>query len=172
MRMVFPSPASGRLMDELATDVGTLVESFFGEATDRGRAARQNRMPVPMDIDETDDAYQVTLDVPGVPIESIAIDVHENTLTISGQRVSGANAKSDEEAAENGSAAENNEGAASTVKRHRRERPSGKFERKLELPLAIESDAVTANLSDGVLVVWLPKADPEKGKRRIPVTKR
>ena len=86
MRMVFPAQTSGRLMDDLATDVGTLVESFFGDVADRSRVPGGGRMAVPMDIDESDDAYWVTLDVPGVATDSVAIDVHEDTLTISGDR--------------------------------------------------------------------------------------
>ena len=174
MRMVFPSPNSTRLMDELASDVGTLVETFFGDAADRSSPSGGRRMAVPLDIEESDDAYLVTLDVPGVAIESIAIDIHEDTLTIAGHRTTGncATGHCSEVAAEGSdeSLAQDDENAAPSLKRLRRERASGRFERKLELPLPVESDAVTAELSEGVLVVRLPKADPEKGKRRIPIS--
>lgn len=152
-------------MDDLATDVGTLVESFFGDVADRGRAAVQRPFAVAMDIDETADAYWVTLDVPGVPIESILIDVHEDTLTIAGQR-----GKVEQSVAED--KPDDDDQPAPTIKHHRRERGVGKFERKVQLPAAVEADAVQAELSDGVLRVELPKADPEKGKRRIPVSRK
>lgn len=157
MRMVFPSQSSGRLMDDLASDVGTLVESFFGDVAERGRASVRTPMAVPMDIDESDDAYLVTLDVPGVALESIAIDVHEDTLTVAGERAEG---NHPEDASSPKAAA-----------KRRRERAQGKFERKVSLPLPVEADSVTAQLADGVLVITLPKADPEKGKRRIPVSR-
>ena len=144
--------------------MSALVESFFGDVADRSRMPGGGGMAVPMDIDESDDAYWVTLDVPGVATDSVAIDVHEDTLTITGDRglakQQDAEPKTDE-----------GEAAAPTLKRLRRERTLGKFERKVQLPLAVEADAVTAELSDGVLVVRLPKADPEKGKRRIPITR-
>ena len=162
MRMVFPSQVSGRLMDDLATDVGTLVESFFGDVADRGRAENRNQMTVPMDIDESDDGYLMSLDVPGVTLEAIEIDFHEDTLTISGVR--GLPEKSESESDEK----------APTEKaptKRRRERVQGKFERKVQFPLPVEPDSITAELSEGVLVIKLAKADPEKGKRRIPVSK-
>ncbi|MCA9136072.1 MAG: Hsp20/alpha crystallin family protein [Planctomycetales bacterium] len=164
MRMVFPTQTSGRLMDDLATDVGTLVESFFGDVTDRSRVPGGGRMAVPMDIDESDDAYLVTLDIPGVDADAVAIDVHEDMLTIAGQR--GVVKKADDKP--------NTDEAGTpppSIKHLRRERTIGKFERKVQLPLAVEADAVTAEISDGVLVVRLPKADPEKGKRRIPISR-
>lgn len=176
MRMVIPSPAAGRLMDDLATDVGTLFESFFGDVGERSRNGEpRGRLFVPMDIDELDDAFVITLDVPGVPLEAIAIDVHEDTLTISGRRGQLEDA-TERVAAETESDAgedrQTGQPAPSVARPRRRERTQGSFERKVQLPLAVEADAVTAELSEGVLQVRLPKADPDKGKRRIPVTKR
>ena len=165
MRMVFPTQPSGRLMDDLATDVGTLVESFFGDVADRGRVQKPSRMAVPMDIDESDDAYLVTLDLPGVSLESIEIDVHEDTLTVAGRRGWPKTADSDQKASDEEKTPE------VAVQRRRSERAIGKFERKVQLPLPVEADAVTAELADGVLVVSLPKADPEKGKRRVPISR-
>ena len=138
MRMVFPSHASGRLMDDLATDVGTLVESFFGDVADRGGPPSRNRMAVPMDIDERDDAYLVTLDVPGVALDSIAIDIHEDTLTVAGQR--DVPEKDVSEKAEHKRVDEDKSEPAA-VKHLRRERAKGKFERKVQLPLPVEPDA-------------------------------
>lgn len=176
MRMVFPSHTSTRMMDELATDVGTLVESFFGDITDRRRPAAGARMNVPMDVDESEDSYLVTMDVPGVSIESISIDVHEDTLTVAGCRgVAESDCKADETTSQDkvseSAAAEGEETSAPALKRLRRERGNGRFERKLELPVSVDVEAVSAELSDGVLVVRLPKADPEKGKRRIPISR-
>ena len=157
MRMVFPSQVSGRLMDDLATDVGTLVESFFGDSTDRARTESRNQLTVPMDIDESEDGYLMWLDVPGVSLESIAIDFHEDTLTISGER--GLPKTSETESVEK------------APSKRRRERAQGKFERKVQFPHPVEPESITAELADGVLVIKLAKADPEKGKRRIPVSK-
>lgn len=40
---------------------------------------------------------------------------------------------------------------------HRQERPHGKFQRTLELPLDVDAAAVEANFQNGVLLVKLPK---------------
>ena len=148
-------------MDDLATDVGTLVENFFGEVGDRARAAN---MAAPMDIDESDDSYRVTLDVPGVSLDSIEIEVHDDTLTIAGSR----------EVTEASEGTDDDEGQtpkSGGFQPRRRERSLGSFERKVRMPDAIEADSITAELADGVLTIALPKANPEKGKRRIPVAR-
>lgn len=144
-------------------DVGTLVESLFSEVAERDEQ-RTRRMPIPMDIDESDDAYLVTLDVPGVSLDSIEIEMHEDTLSISGSRTAV------EEVAGDASADGQVESSPKPTAR-RRERLFGEFGRKIRLPHPVEQDDVSASLSDGVLVITLPKADPDKGKRRIPVSR-
>lgn len=50
----------------------------------------------------------------------------------------------------------------------RRERGTFELARKLALPCRIDADAVRADLTDGVLTIFLPKASEAK-PRRIPV---
>lgn len=184
MRMVLPNATSSRLMDELASDVGTLFDSFFADTPSRKQTSSGGRLSVPMDIEESADQYTVTLDVPGVPLEALEIDVHEDRLRIAGER-------SDHQRATSSSGGEpvdeNSEASADDVspmaeesaaeKTHamtrvlRSERRRGTFERQVQLPLPVEADQVSAELADGVLTVTLPKSDPEQGKRRIPVRK-
>ena len=85
MRMVFPTKRPARLMDELATDVGTFVESFFGDlgqgSSQHQRSGSQHqRMSAPMDVDESADAFWLSLDVPGVKLGDIEIDVHDEII--------------------------------------------------------------------------------------------
>lgn len=169
MRMVFPTHKS-RLMDDLATDVGTLVEGLFGEVAERAEQ-RTRHMPIPMDIDETEEAYVVTLDVPGISLDSIEIEFHEDTLSIGGSRPDPKNGTTS--AVENGNDEGTQDGESEAISRtaRRRERLFGKFGRKVRLPHPIEQEDVSASLTDGVLMITLPKADPEKGKRRIPVSR-
>ena len=172
MRMVFPTHTS-RFMDGLATDVGTLVESLFSEVAECGEE-RTHSMALPMDIDESDDAYLVTLDVPGVSLEAIEIEMHEDTLSISGSRMAeGTEATAETKDAEDVAPSDDQgvEAAASRLTARRRERLFGKFARRVRLPHPVEQDDVSASLNDGVLVITLPKADPNKGKRRIPVSR-
>ena len=166
-------------MDDLDTDVGNLVESFFGDVADRARPPKGRPMTAPMDVQENEDLYLVTMDVPGVPIESIEIDVHEDTLTISGRRgaveaepAADECCSGDECGTEEKSGANETGSTPAAYRTLRRERGNGRFERKIQLPLAVEPDGVSAELDDGVLSVRLPKADPDRGKRRIRVSRR
>ncbi|QDT62144.1 18 kDa heat shock protein [Stieleria bergensis] len=187
MRMVFPTKRPARLMDELATDVGTFVESFFGDlgqgSSQHQRSGSQHqRMSAPMDVHESADAFRLSLDVPGVKLGDIEIDVHDNVLRIAGTRhwqtdsvteppdAEGAKS-SNAEHAEGDVAQAGQPAAEPTMKRLASERSFGGFERKLKFRTALEADQVRAELSDGVLTIHLPKADPQRGRRRVEVQK-
>ena len=183
MRMVFPTKRPTRLMDELATDVGTFVESFFGDfgqscVSGQRSGAQHQRMPVPMDVDESADAFRLSLDVPGVKLDDIEISVHDNVLSVAGTRHWRTDADTDavaESASANAAdgevAADGEQTAEASFKRLASERRSGSFERKLKFRAALDADQVSAELSDGVLTIHLPKADPNHGRRRIEIQK-
>lgn len=174
MRLVFPSHSRTALMDELATDVGSLVESFFGPSDSKSESRGPGQAIVPMDVQENDQQYRVILDVPGVSLEAIEITVHEDTVTIAGNR-GGEAADAAAESPDDSSTAEDNspdsEKKEANFRFLRRERRGGSFQRSLQLPKAIEADEVAAELADGVLVLTLPKADPNKGRRRIAISR-
>lgn len=50
---------------------------------------------------------------------------------------------------------------------HRRERGAGEFERSLELPFAVNSNAVTAKFQNGVLFIKLPKSEEQKAHKIV-----
>lgn len=100
------------------------------------------------DLAETDDAYTIRMDVPGVAREDISVDLHEGTLTVSGSRSS--------EHEERGE------------KTHRVERFHGRFFRSFTLPQAGDGERVSARLADGVLTIEVPKRE-ESRPRRIEV---
>ena len=45
---------------------------------------------------------------------------------------------------------------------HRRERVSGAFDRTLSVPIQIDPDAITAEFGDGVLSLFIPRAESDK----------
>ncbi|MFF2809073.1 Hsp20/alpha crystallin family protein [Streptomyces sp. NPDC058000] len=90
----------------------------------------------PADLHETDAAYVVECELPGIAREDIDVEVGEHEVTVSGEL------KESER-----------EGAL-----RRRGRPTGKFEYRALLPVDVKADEVTASLSDGVLTVTVPKA--------------
>jgi HSP20 family protein len=83
--------------------------------------------------------------VPGMKKESIDISLHDNVLTVSGER------KAEETPA----------GGES----YRAERFYGRFQRTLELPKAVDPERVTASYRAGILTVSLPKTEEAKPRQ-------
>jgi HSP20 family protein len=113
-----------------------LVQGFAG---DRG-------LPVLADIEETEDAYIVDLDLPGVQPGDVDIELEGTALRVTG---------------------EYKERERTGVLR-RTERPIGRFEHLITLPDGIDPDKVEARLADGVLSIKVLKA-PTNRPRRIEV---
>lgn len=98
-----------------------------------------------LDVHESDDAYVIAADVPGVSAENIDIRLQDDVLTISAETQS-------EHREENGN----------TLIQERR---YGKFSRSLRFPVHVKNDAVQADYTDGVLTVTVPKAEEVKPRR-------
>jgi HSP20 family protein len=98
------------------------------------------------DISETDDAYLVEVDLPGVDRADIDVQVHGTDLVVTGE-------------------------IKEKVRERllRRTRRTGHFEFRATLPADIDPDRVEAHLSDGVLRVTVPKASAG-GARHIQIT--
>ncbi len=92
-------------------------------------------------IQETESAYLLSFDLPGVKKEDLKIDVHGRTFTLSGER------KRASETDERG------------FKRF--ECVAGKFTRSFTLPVGVDASKVEAALSEGVLSVIVPKSEAE-----------
>lgn len=95
------------------------------------------------DVEETDDAYLVELEVPGIKRDDLDIEVSGRRLSVRGER---------------------KEKERVGVLR-RRERAVGRFSYELTLPSGIEEDEVEARLDDGVLTIRLPKPERERPRR-------
>lgn len=101
-----------------------------------------------VDLYETDRAYVLTAEVPGLSRDDVHIHVQEGRLTLSGVR---------------------RDRAEACEQYHRVERGHGAFSRTFQMPLAIDVDEITADLKDGVLTVVVPKVD-DPAPRRIVVS--
>jgi HSP20 family protein len=97
-----------------------------------------------IDIDETDDEYIVSTDLPGVKKEDISVECVGNQLTLSAERKY-----------------ESSEGKKSD----RRERFYGSYQRSFTLPTGVDTDKVEASFEDGVLCVRIPKGEQAKSRR-------
>ena len=92
------------------------------------------------DVSEADDAYVVKLDLPGVQKDQVDIQLQDRELVITGEIP---------ETEEDG-------------RPHRRSRRTGRFEFRTYLPGDVNADGVSAQLSDGVLTVTIPKSEAAK----------
>lgn len=107
---------------------------------------RQTQDWVPtVDMWETDDALQYAFDLPGIPKDSIVIEVENGALSISATR----QRKQEVEA----------EGF------RRLERRYGTFSRTVGLPPGVSEDDITATFENGVLEIRVPKPEQPKPKR-------
>lgn len=100
---------------------------------------KQNQLPVVMpatDVFETDENVQILLEVPGVKMEDIDLQIENSTLTVQGE-----------------TSLEVPEG----LKRSFSEFRQRCFRRSFELHHSINSEKVSASLSHGVLKITLPK---------------
>ena len=105
------------------------------------------------DLSETDDAYVIKAELPGVHKDQAHIQLQDRELVITG------------EIAE----PEPQNGDSKQGRRHHSSRRTGRFELRTYLPGDVNADAVTAQLSDGVLTVTVPKSEAAK-PRTIEIT--
>ena len=99
----------------------------------------------PVDIYETDDALVLTAELPGVSKDDVSIEIHNNTLTLRGERKHDAEVKEEHY--------------------HRVERAYGTFQRAFVLPTLVDQEKVQATYHDGILELRLPKVEAAKPRR-------
>lgn len=106
-------------------------------------APRGGQFPL-VNVMESAEGYSVEAELPGIQMENLEVVVKNNELLIRGERLPSREAN---------------------VTYHRRERGLGKFERRVRLPVDVDSEQVSATLRDGVLVITLPKAAEARPKK-------
>ena len=134
-----------REIDDISTRFNQLMSSFMGESATLTGAGMWSTL-APVDIEETDQAYIVDVDLPNVDPQDVDIEMRGEELRITGtfqQR------------------------QRSGVMR-RQLRQVGEFEYQVELPGNIDADQVEATYANGVLSVTVGKAE-ESVPRKIEV---
>jgi HSP20 family protein len=134
----FLAPRWGGLSDEL----GHVFDGFLRPTT---RTGDEKVVPA-LDVAETEVAYEVVVDLPGVANDDIEVTVHDGILTLAAAtKPPVADRVADPVA----------EGGARVL---RRERRSGSYERRLSIGVEVDEEAVSAKYRDGVLFITIPKA--------------
>jgi HSP20 family protein len=131
-----------REMEDINDRFGQLVQSVFGTPAYTG-AGTWSALAVPVDVEETDGAYIVDVDLPNVDPQDVTIEMRGEELRISGQYQE-----------------REREGVL-----RRQNRPIGDFEYTVDLPSDIDSDRVEAMYNDGVLTVTVSKAQSAQPRR-------
>lgn len=126
-----------RQFDRLFRDVFTPTPSRASEA---GWA-------LPLEVLETADSYLVRAEVPGVSSEDVTITFTNDTLSLTGEKKAPAAPTAGE-----------GQPAPAAPRVHSSERTYGKFSRQLRFPTPLDSQAISAEVKDGLLTVTLPKA--------------
>ena len=134
-----------RELDELQSRMATIL----GRASVKKNEERKEDMTVaewapPVDITEDEHEYLIKAELPDIKKEDVKVAVHDDVLSISGER------KSEKE--EKGK------------KFHRIERSYGSFYRSFTLPQDSDGQKVAAEFKDGLLKVRLPKSEKAKPK--------
>ncbi|MCB0283048.1 MAG: Hsp20/alpha crystallin family protein, partial [Calditrichaeota bacterium] len=105
---------------------------------------REIEMSPRINVEENDNEWIISAEMPGVAKENVKVNFQDNVLTISGEK------KLEKEDKEKNY--------------HRIERSYGKFNRSLTVNSPVVSDKIDAEYKDGVLIITLPKAEEAKPK--------
>jgi HSP20 family protein len=128
-----------------------LFEDWFDQYMSRPGEELAQIVNVSMDVVETQNAFEVKVDLPGINPDDVDIQIDSNTLTIRGQRQEESEEKDEER------------------HYHRLERYTGSFARSVVLPNSINEDEAVAEFRDGVLKIVIPKV-VEARPRKINIT--
>lgn len=140
-----------RLFDEF--DGGFKMLPFHRSVFDVEPFWRRERAAASMpavDVAETDKAYEITAELPGLDEKDIEVKLSNGGLTITG--------------------AKNEEKEEKKKGYYLHERRYGSFERYFDMPQGVDKDKIEASFKKGVLTVTLPKTpEAQKAEKKIPV---
>ena len=125
----------------LQREIDRMFDSFLPKANgDSEQAVWTPRV----DLAESENAYLVHLDVPGMKKEDLEVNFQDGSVTVSGTR--------------------NEQTVGEDANFDRVERRFGRFYRSFDLPKTVDSSKIEAKYEDGVLSIRIPKAEESKPK--------
>jgi HSP20 family protein len=127
----------------LQRGINQLFDNSVGQSSGEG-VALSTWTPA-VDIYEDESSFIIKLEMPEVNREDVKVNLHENTLSISGER------RLENE--------DKREGY------HRVERSYGQFYRSFTLPPNVNTEGINAQFRDGMLRLSIPKKEEAKPKQ-------
>jgi HSP20 family protein len=157
-----PMPQVWRPFENLRRDVDRLFDEFgggfwrspfagspFDIAPFHHRGGAFPTIPA-VDVSETEKAYEITAELPGIDEKDVEVKLTNGILTIKGEKQ------------------EDKEEKKKDYYMH--ERSFGAFERSFQVPDGVDTDKIEARFKKGVLSVTLPKsAEAQKAEKKITV---
>jgi HSP20 family protein len=123
--------------------------SFFDIEPFRRSEAVFGAVPA-VDVTETDKAYEITAELPGMDEKNVEVKFADGVLTIKGEKQEEKEEKKKDY--------------------YLSERNFGSFQRAFQVPDGVDADKIEANFKKGVLTVTLPKsAEVQKTAKKIAV---
>jgi HSP20 family protein len=116
------------------------LESRLDSGWLRGATAGSGAFPA-INVFQQGDSLVAIIELAGVNKNDLDIQGKDNTIRISGKKTISFPEK---------------------VSLHRRERLSGDFDRTLTVPMQIDASAIKAEYRDGVLALFIPRAESDK----------
>lgn len=140
--------------EDMHKEMDRIFDNVFGDVFASGPLATPaygaSLMNLDLDVAETDKAYVITADLPGLEVKDVELSVADGILTLKGEK------RQEEET------------KGKTF--HRIERSYGSFRRTLQLPDNADEDAVNATMKNGVLKIEIGKsAASEPSTRKIAI---
>ena len=146
------TPQTWRPFESLRREIDRLFDDFDGgswRSPFRRIEAAFGNVPA-VDVTETDKAYEIAAELPGMDEKNVEVKFANDVLTIKGQK--------------------RDEKEETKKDYYMRERSFGSFERSFAVPDGVDTDKIDATFKKGVLTVTLPKsAEAQKAAQKITV---
>ena len=127
----------GRNARYIRSELNRVFEDLFGNQEEGSESVGALRPQV--DIEESDRAFHIYAELPGLEKKDVKITFQNGTLCLSGKKTRVAEGQAD--------------------KAVRTERTFGTFSRSFTIPAGVQDDKISAEFKNGVLTVVLPKAE-------------
>lgn len=146
------APHVWRPFESLRREIDRMFDDFdggFWRTPFRRMESAFEAVPA-VDFIETDKAYEVTAELPGMDEKNVEVKLADHTLTIKGEK--------------------RDEKEETKKDYYMRERSFGSFQRMVTVPEGVDADKVEATFKKGILTVTLPKtAEAQKAEKTITI---
>ncbi len=135
----------GREIVGIQEEMNRMFDNVFGMPRKVEKSDRGLYWTPRVNVEETDDQFEVTAELPGLNKGDVKIEVKDHVLTFTGEKKT-ENEKKDRNV-------------------HLYERAYGKFCRTFTLPDNVDVDNIAAEFKDGILRIDMPKTEEAKPRQ-------